>query len=193
MKLKEAVRKINSGSKQENEVCMELYSRKNHFLSKLRKKFPFSFSPEDGYDIFVKSVLLIIENGKKGKIRDMGDGKELDAYLWGVGCRLAKDTFRKEKQRKERHNSYLSFLSSNKDHILNFDSEKDDQDDNARIRKAIDELPDPGRKVVRMHYIERHDAKYIAEVTGLSENSIPVIRNRAINKLRVMFGVQKKS
>ena len=108
--------------------------------------------------------------------------KNFSAYLYRSGYNLLMDFYRKVKRDKLLYEKFRQAATENYSHIEEVLHLKDSQ---ALVSKALDTLPPQQRKVFELCRIEGHSYKEVAELLGISPNTVKehfVKANQAIRK-----------
>lgn len=108
--------------------------------------------------------------------------KNFSAYLYRTGYNLLMDFYRKAKRDKQLYEKFKQVAIENYNHIEEVLHLKDSQ---ALVSKALDTLPPQQRKVFELCRIEGYTYKEVAELLGISPNTVKehfVKANQAIRK-----------
>lgn len=108
--------------------------------------------------------------------------KNFSAYLYRTGYNLLMDFYRKVKRDKQLYEKFKQVAIENYNHIEEVLHLKDSQ---ALVSKALDTLPPQQRKVFELCRIEGYTYKEVAELLGISPNTVKehfVKANQAIRK-----------
>ncbi|WP_127132937.1 RNA polymerase sigma factor [Pseudoflavitalea rhizosphaerae] len=108
--------------------------------------------------------------------------KNFSAYLYRTGYNLLMDFYRKVKRDRLLYEKFRQAAIENYSHIEEVLHLKDSQ---ALVSKALDTLPPQQRRVFELCRIEGHSYKEVAEILGISPNTVKehfVKANQAIRK-----------
>ncbi len=136
-------------------------------------------SPQDAEEIFEDCWLKLLERTRTGKKLD-----SILPYLYTIARNLIIDRYRKKNSNK---NITLDLMDSESlDKLLNpFDLQKqiENEDLLSIVRAAANCLDDIYKDVFIMHWFGGLKYKEIAEVLDISESSVKMRSNRAMNEI----------
>lgn len=113
------------------------------------------------------------------RLQGMNDA-QLRSWLYRVAVNLCKDSFRKQ-SREALTDEALEPKGENVYELP--EAAAVSTEEKARVRGAIDQLPDIYRETVLLHYFSGCDYKQIARLTGTTEGNVKSRMSRAKQRL----------
>ena len=135
---------------------------------------------EAAADDLVQQVLLTtLETLREGRLREMS---KLASFVLGT-CRMMVLNWRRNARRKEtllhQYGPAMASPVPGPEPAL----------DHAQLTRCVERLKERERAVVMMTFFEEEDGAGVAQLLGVSEANVRVIRHRAIHQLRDCMGV----
>jgi len=134
----------------------------------------------DAMDISQNAFIKVLAN--IGKLKALGDA-QLKSWLYRVTTNLCVDLKRKLKHEiiaEELPEQSVGEMDIPENAVI-------DADKRARIREAMDELPEIYRQTVMLHYFSGLKYDEIARMTGVSEGTVKSRMSRAKERLYVLL------
>jgi len=134
----------------------------------------------DAMDISQNAFIKVLAN--IGKLRDMGDA-QLKSWLYRVTTNLCVDL-----KRKLKHEVVAEELPEvSADEIEIPENAVLDADKRARVREAMDKLPEIYKETVLLHYFSGLRYDEIARLSGVSEGTVKSRMSRAKERLYALL------
>lgn len=134
---------------------------------------------ESAADDLVQQVLItVLEALREGRLREMS---KLTSFVLGT-CRMMVLNWRRNARRKEellhQYGPALTPMAGPGPAL-----------DHEQLTRCVERLKERERAVVMMTFFEEEDGAGVAQLLGVSEANVRVIRHRAIHQLRGCMGV----
>lgn len=148
----------------------------------------FGLSDEDCDDVFQESFIVLFNNNREGKMKDMGDS--LSTYFTRICHNKALELLR-------RQGRYLNISDDNRFEVLA--DAKDEKLSNlitldpdvtirdakeAIARQIVRDLPEPCNKLLWGFFRDNHKLKTLAEMLNKTEGYVKVTKHRCQEKFR---------
>ena len=128
---------------------------RSEFISWMTRTY--QISEDDCKDIYQVTILIFYDNVRSGKLTDMASS--IKTYLFGIGKNLAREHMRKAKR--------ITSIDQKewlREHLVEANQERFDDNVFSMARAAVSKLGDPCRKLVDLYYYQK---KSMQEISGL--------------------------
>ncbi len=105
--------------------------------------------------------------------------RSIEAFAMTIARNLCLDRLKRAGSRTEELNERHTVR-----HVRTPYEEMESTDSYNKIRELIDDLPDQQRMIIHLRDVEGYEYEEIADITGLTENTIRVNLSRARKKIR---------
>lgn len=131
----------------------------------------------DAVEEFAQDVMLtLVEALRAGKV---DDPRALPGYVLGICRNLASDRVRQRERREalwEQHGVTAESLAVEPPEPTSYEF--------IHLEDCLSQLPKRGRELLRLAYVEAHDAEAIAEQLETTAGNVRVLRHRTLHTLR---------
>ena len=150
---------------------------KQHYAALCATALHFVGSPDVAQDITQEVLIKFWENRETYK-----EVESLDHFLFIMVRNEALNHLRSVEREKQRH-AQLEFEETEEPNVLNLLVE---EEINQILTHAINQLPQQMARIMRL-VLSEYENKEIAEIMGVSINTIKTLKYAAIRKLKVYF------
>lgn len=150
-------------------------------------------SEEDGVEIYQKAFTILYLNIKNNKLTTLTSS--LKTYLFSIGKNLFREKFRDKHNRLVNLDDVSNIAKVNErvdSSILDKNYKNNHQKE--LVRKLLDEIGDPCRKLLKLMFIQGYAADAVVREMGYSDER--VVRKRkslCLKKMREMVALRRKS
>jgi len=170
-----------------DEALMERYAREGdreafevlfrRYAPRMLGLFRRSTGRDDVAQDLVQQTFLHVHRAR----RDYRIGKPLRPWLFAIAMNVRREHFRRSARRKETPLDPVRHGEPSQEPDASTATER-------VVRRALQQLPEPQREVVLLHYYEGLSMAEVAQAVGASRSAVKVRAHRAYNVLRDILG-----